>query len=60
MRKVSHELPLQLLNKSKEWKDYEFCVPTYWFKSEPYKEYYKNAKKEDRFIIADIGLFVGD
>ena len=60
MIKVSHELPLQLLDKSKELNDYEFCLPTYWFKSEPYKEYYKNAKKEDRFIIADNGLFEGD
>jgi len=58
--KVSHELPLCLLDKSKEWNDYEFCLPTYWFKSEPYKEYYKNAKKDGRFIIADNGLFEGD
>jgi hypothetical protein len=58
--KISHELPLCLLNKSKEWNDYEFCLPTYWFKSKSYKEYYKNAKQEGRFIIADNGLFEGD
>lgn len=60
MIKVSHELPSCLLDKSKEWNDYEFCLPTYWFKSPQYKEYYKNAKKENRFIIADNGLFEGD
>ena len=60
MIKVSHELPLCLLDRSKELNDYEFCLPTYWFKSEPYKKYYKNAKKDGRFIIADNGLFEGD
>ncbi len=58
--KVSHELPLCLLNKSYDWNDYEFCLPTYWFKSEEYKQYYLNAKKEGSFIIADNGLFEGD
>jgi len=60
MIKVSHELPLCLLNKSKDWNDYEFCLPTYWFKSPQYKEYYKTVKKQDKFIIADNGLFEGD
>jgi hypothetical protein len=60
MIKVSHELPLCILNKSKEWNDYEFCLPTYWFKSEEYKQYFLNAKKAGRFIIADNGLFEGD
>jgi hypothetical protein len=60
MIKVSHELPLCLLNKSKEWNDYEFCLPTYWFKSKEYKQYYLNARKSGSFIIADNGLFEGD
>ena len=54
--KVSHELPLCLLDKSEQWNDYEFCLPTYWFKSEDYKNYYKSSK---RFTIADNGLFEG-
>ena len=57
MIKVSHELPLCLLDKSKELNDYDFCLPTYWFKSEEYKQYFLNAKAEGRFIIADNGLF---
>ncbi len=60
MIKTSHELPLCLLNKSYDWNDYEFCLPTYWFKSEEYKQHYLNVKKEGRFIIADNGLFEGD
>ncbi len=60
MIKTSHELPLCLLNKSYDWNDYEFCLPTYWFKSEEYKQHYLNAKKEGSFIIADNGLFEGD
>ena len=60
MMKVSHELPLCLLDKSKELNDYDFCLPTYWFKSEEYKQYFLNAKAEGRFIIADNGLFEGD
>ena len=60
MIKVSHELPLCFLGKSPEWNDYDFCLPTYWFKSESYKNYYLNAKKAGRFIIADNGLFEGD
>jgi hypothetical protein len=60
MIKVSHELPLCLLDKSKELNDYDFCLPTYWFKSDEYKQYFLNAKTEGRFIIADNGLFEGD
>ena len=60
MIKVSHELPLCFLNKGKEWNDYDFCLPTYWFKSDKYKSYFNRVKKEGRFIIADNGLFEGD
>lgn len=58
--KVSHELPLCLLDKSKELNDYDFCLPTYWFKSDEYKQYFLKAKAEGRYIIADNGLFEGD
>ena len=60
MIKVSHELPLCFLDKGKEWNDYDFCLPTYWFKSEQYKQHYLDAKTAGRFIIADNGLFEGD
>lgn len=60
MIKVSHELPLCFQDFSKSLNDYEFCLPTYWFKSDKYKEYYKTARISGRFIIADNGLFEGD
>ena len=51
--KTSHELPLCFLNKSYEWNDYEFCLPTYWFKSETYKkalQYLLDRKVDMNFI----------
>lgn len=60
MIKVSHELPLCLLNDDKNVNDYSFVLPTYWFKNNQYKEHYKSLKNEGRFIIADNGLFEGD
>lgn len=60
MIKVSHELPLCFQHYSAVLNDYEFCLPTYWFKSEEYKQYFKEAKLKGRFIIADNGLFEGD
>lgn len=57
---VSHELPLCLLNKGEQWNDYDFCLPTYWFKYKAYREYFIKAKQNKRFIILDNGLFEGD
>lgn len=56
----SHELPLQILNKDTEYNDYSFVLPTYWYKSEEYKQHYLNQKQQGRFLIADCGLFEGD
>lgn len=60
MIKVSHELPLCLMPHDRELNDYDFCLPTYWFKSERYKNHFLKAKAAGRFIIADNGLFEGD
>lgn len=54
--KVSHELPLQLLEKNNEWNDFDFILPKYWEESPEYKEYYKQST---RFKIADCGLYEG-
>ena len=58
--KVSHELPLCLMPHDRELNDYDFCLPTYWFKSERYKNHFLKARTAGRFIIADNGLFEGD
>lgn len=57
---ISHELPLQLLKNSPKYSDYDFCLPTYWYSSEEYKQYFLDAKSKGRFIIADNGLFEDD
>ncbi len=35
-------------------------IHIYWFKSEVYKQYYRDRITSSRFIIADNGLFEGD
>jgi len=54
---ISHEIPLQLLETSKSFNDYDFVLPTYWFKSQQYKEFYQKSTK---LKIGDCGLFEGD
>ncbi len=56
--KVSHELPLSLLKYGYEWNDYDYCLPNF-LEYEQYAEYFKQAKKDNRFIILDNGLFEG-
>jgi hypothetical protein len=58
--KICHEMPLNLLGHSKYYNDYEYCLPTFWFKHPEYKQHYLEAKKQGRFIILDNGLFEGD
>lgn len=56
---ISHELPLSLLKYSSEWNDYEYCLPHLIDKYKEYKEHFLQAKKDNRFIIMDNGLFEG-
>ena len=58
MIKVSHELPLSLLRYGYKWNDYDYCLPNL-LKYEQYANYFKQAKKDKRFIILDNGLFEG-
>lgn len=60
MIKISHEVPLDLLDNSPTFNDYDYCLPTYYLKYDKYKQYYINARKKGRFIILDNGLFEGD
>ena len=56
--KVSHELPLSLLQHGYKWNDYDYCLPNL-LEHEQYKEYFIQARKDGRFIILDNGLFEG-
>jgi hypothetical protein len=56
MIKISHEVPLCLLDDSRRFNDYDYCLP-HLLDSEPgYLEYFRNAKKEGRYIIMDNSL----
>jgi len=56
MIKVSHEVPLCLLNKSKDFNDYDYCLPHLLDENKEYKNYFLKAKKEGRYIIMDNSL----
>lgn len=56
--KISHELPLSLLKYGYEWSDFDYCLPNF-LEYKEYKEYFLQAKKDNRFIILDNGLFEG-
>jgi hypothetical protein len=57
--KVSHELPIELLNKSYQWNDYDYCLPHLIDKSDRYRLFFQKARLDKRFIIMDNGLFEG-
>ena len=54
--KVSHEVPLQLLNESKQFNDYDYCLPHLLDQYKAYKDYFYKAKEEGRYIIMDNSL----
>jgi hypothetical protein len=59
MIKISHELPLSLLEYSMDWNDYEYCLPHLLDKHDDYRQYFLDSRERDRFIIMDNGLFEG-
>lgn len=56
MIKVNHEVPFCLLNASKKFNDYEFCLPHLLDQNEQYKQHFLDAKEEGRYIIMDNSL----
>ena len=54
--RVSHEVPLQLLNDSKQFNDYDYCLPHLLDIHPEYEDYFRQAKKEGRYIIMDNSL----
>lgn len=57
--KISHELPLSLLEHSLDWNDYEYCLPHLLDKHDDYRQFFLDSIERDRFIIMDNGLFEG-
>jgi hypothetical protein len=54
--KVSHELPINMLDQSYEINDYEYCLPHLLDQNEDYKNHFYQAKKDKRYIIMDNSL----
>jgi hypothetical protein len=57
--KISHELPISLLEYSSDWNHYEYCLPHLLDKYSDYRQYFLDSRERDRFIIMDNGLFEG-
>ena len=56
MFKVSHELPVNLLYKSFDWNDYEYCLPHLLDQNEIYRKHFENARESGSYIIMDNSL----
>jgi hypothetical protein len=59
MIKISHEVPLCLLQDSKEFNDYHYCLPHLLDKFSEYKRFFLKCREDGDFIIMDNGLFEG-
>ena len=57
--KISHEVPLDLLETSLTFNDYDYLLPHFYLKYPKYKEFYLKSRDKGRFIIMDNGLFEG-
>ena len=56
MPKISHELPINMLGRSYDINDYEYCLPHLLDQNEMYKNHFLKAKKDGRYIIMDNSL----
>ena len=54
--KVSHELPINMLDRGHTINDYDYCLPHLLDQSKDYKNYFLQAKKDGRYIIMDNSL----
>ena len=56
MFKVSHELPINMLDQSYEINDYEYCLPHLLDQNPIYEEHFRYARERGRYIIMDNSL----
>lgn len=56
MIKISHETPLCLLEDSKNFNNYDYCLPHLLDEEPEYLEYFLKSKAEGRYIIMDNSL----
>ena len=54
--KISHELPINMLDRSFEINDYEYCLPHLLDQNETYRKHFEYAKESGSYIIMDNSL----
>jgi hypothetical protein len=54
--KISHEVPICLLEDSLEFNDYQYCLPHLLDQDEDYRNFFYKVKKEGIYIIMDNSL----
>lgn len=59
MMKISHEVPLCMLEDSLDFNDYQYCLPHLIDEYPQYKEHFMNYARNGGFVIMDNGLFEG-
>lgn len=58
---ISHEVPISLLETSKQFNDYDYCLLHLTYDFSEYKEFYINSIKNGRKVLLDNSLFeLGD
>lgn len=58
---VSHEVPISLLEKSRSFNDYDYCLLHLTYENEQYKQFYVDSIKSGRRVLLDNSLFeLGD
>jgi hypothetical protein len=54
---IAHEAPLKIMDKVQAITDYDYCLVHLLDESEPYREFFFNAKKNGRRIIMDCSTY---
>ena len=54
--KISHEVPFCLLEQSRKFNDYDYCLPHLMDESEEYRNFFYESKKMGRYIVMDNSL----
>jgi len=54
--KVSHEVPFCLLEQSRDFNDYDYCLPHLMDENEEYRNFFYESKKMGRYIVMDNSL----
>ena len=54
--KISHEVPFCLLDQSREFNDYDYCLPHLMDQNEEYRNFFYKSKEMKRYIVMDNSL----